>query len=329
MKATLLSVVGLSLAAVSQGEVRLAVDTALPSYRATGVKGALKIVGPEWLARPVKAVAEGFIKLEPGANIEIAALSDEEARRALPTAAPVVIRYDEFLNASELAEFKKAHGYEPLAVRFAEGHFERTDGPTAVAVFVPKDNPLDKLTLAQLDAIFSQTRRRGYPEDLTTWGQLGLTGEWADKPIHLYGRNVGHHVYLYFEDRVLKGGAHKTTYQGKEPSPAAIAAIAGDRYGIGYVSMGRATPEVRKVALAETEQGPYVLPEPETVANGTYPLVRYLWMFVDRARGKPVDPVAKAFLQFAWSREGQEIALQQGYVPIRAKALEEERARLD
>lgn len=333
MKASLVAVVGLALARLWQGEAKLVVDATLPPYRPTGVVGAgATLVGPYWLARPVIALALKFNELEPRASVRVLALAGAEARQTSPASAPAMVRYDEVLTAPELAQFEKTRGYQPLSVRVALGHFDREDGPTAIGIYVHKDNPLDKLTLAQLDAVFSRTRARGYAQDITKWGQLGLEGDWAERPITLYGRPPGHNVGLFFQDRVLRGGELKSAFQAKSPSPAVIASIVADRSGIGYVGLGHGlrNPEgIRPIALAEQQSGPYVPPEPGTVVSGTYPLARYLSMFLDRRPGKPIDPTLKEFLRFVWTREGQDVLLKQGYLPMAAKTVEREWVRVE
>jgi phosphate transport system substrate-binding protein len=333
MKAGLLGAAGIALAALLPGELQVAVDPALPSYRPTGVVGvAATLVGPYWLARSVIALALKFNELEPRASVRVLAVAGAEAKQTMPAAAPAMIRFDEVLTGPELAQFEQARGHQPLRVRVALGHFDRDDGPTAIGIYVHKDNPLDKLTLAQLDAVFSRTRARGYAQDITRWGELGLKGDWAEKPINLYGRPADHNVGLFFQERVLKGGERKSGFQGKTPSPAVLASVAGDRYGIGYAGLGYGlrNPEgIRLVALAEEQAGPYIAAEPGTVVSGTYPLVRYISMFLDRVPGQPVDPMVKEFLRFVWSREGQDVLLKQGYLPMSPKTVEEERARVE
>ena len=223
------------------------------------------------------------------------------------------------MKAEEIDEFEKKYGYPPSMVRVA------VDG---LAVYVNKDNPLEKLTLQQIDSIFSKTRKRG-GKDVKTWGDLGLTGDWAAKPISLYGRNSASGTYGYFKEHALDKGDYKDTVKEQPGSASVVQGVTEDRYGIGYSGIGYRTSGVKAVALAETDAGPYSSGSYEDVVGDKYPLHRFLYVYVNKAPGKQLDPIVKEFLKLILSKEGQEVVVKDGYLPLTPKVVQEELAKLN
>jgi phosphate transport system substrate-binding protein len=224
------------------------------------------------------------------------------------------------MKPTEIDEFEKKFGYKPTELRTS---FD------ALAIYVHKDNPLASLTLAQADAIFSKTRKRGAAKDISTWGDLGLTGDWAARPISLYGRNSASGTYGFFKDHVLKNGDYKDTVKEQPGSASVVQGVTNDRYGIGYSGIGYRTSGVRIVPLAESDGGPTSEGSYEDVVSKKYPLARYLYVYVNKAPGKPLDPLVKEFLKLVSSREGQEVVVKDGYLPLTAAIVAEELRKVD
>jgi phosphate transport system substrate-binding protein len=219
------------------------------------------------------------------------------------------------MKGTEIDGFEKKYGYKPTAIRTSVD---------ALAVFVNKDNPIKCMTLAQVDAVFSKSRRAGYKEDVKTWSQLGLTGEWASKPISLYGRNSASGTYGFFKDHTLKNGDFKDEVKEQPGSASVVQGVTVDRYGMGYSGIGYATAGVRAVPLAEKEGGKCFEADPDNAYSGSYPLSRFLYVYVNKAPGKALDPLTREFLKLVLSKEGQEVVIKDGYFPITAGVAKEE-----
>jgi phosphate transport system substrate-binding protein len=224
------------------------------------------------------------------------------------------------MKPSEIDQFEKKFGYKPSEIRTS---FD------ALAVYVHRDNPLDRLTLAQVDAAFSKTRKRGHPKDVTTWGDLGLTGDWAVRPLSLYGRNSASGTYGFFKEHVLQNGDYKDTVKEQPGSASVVQGVTNDRYGMGYSGIGYKTSGVKALALAEKEAGDFSSGAYDHVVSGKYPLARFLYIYINKAPGKPLDPLAREFLKLVSSREGQEVVVKDGYLPLTAAIVAEERRKIE
>jgi phosphate transport system substrate-binding protein len=221
------------------------------------------------------------------------------------------------MRATEIDQFESKFGYKPTEIRTAYD---------ALAVYVSKDNPLEKLSLAQVDAVFSKTRRRA-GKNVATWGDLGLTGDWASRPISLYGRNSASGTYGFFKEHVLQNGDYKDQVKEQPGSASVVQGVTEDRFGIGYSGIGYRTSGVKVLALAETDafsSGSY-----DDVKTGKYPLARFLFVYINKAPGKPLDPLVKEYVKLILSREGQEVAIKDGYLPLPASIVKEELAKLE
>jgi phosphate transport system substrate-binding protein len=197
----------------------------------------------------------------------------------------------------------------------------------ALAVFVNKDNPIKCLTFEQVDAIFSKSRRYGYKEDLKTWGQLGMPGDWANRPISLYGRNSASGTYGFFKEHALKNGDYKDEVKEQPGSASVVQGVTVDRYSIGYSGIGYATAGVRAVPIAEKAGDPCVEATADNAYAGTYPLARFLYVYVNKAPGKSLDPLTQEFVKLVVSKQGQEVVVKDGYFPIPASIAKEEMAK--
>jgi phosphate transport system substrate-binding protein len=223
------------------------------------------------------------------------------------------------MKGSEIDAFEKKYGYKPTELRTSLD---------ALAFYVHKDNPLKCLTLQQVDAIFSKTRRGGYKEDVKTWGQLGLTGEWANKPISLYGRNSASGTYGFFKEVALFKGDYKDEVKEQPGSASVVQGVTNDRFAAGYSGIGYITSGVRAVPLAEKAGGKCVETTPEAVASGDYPLGRFLYVYINKAPNRQLEPVVREFAKFIFTREGQEVVVKDGYYPVPETVAAKERAKV-
>ena len=222
------------------------------------------------------------------------------------------------MKAEEISKFETKFGYKPTAIRTALD---------ALAVYVHKDNPIASLTLAQVDAIFSSTRKGGAPSDVTTWGQLGLTGDWAGKPISLYGRNSASGTYGYFKEHVLSKGDYKATVKEQPGSAAVVQGVSADLGGCGYSGIGYKTSGVRAVPIVGKDGKPYDASD-DNVYSGKYGISRPLLVYVNRAPGQALAPATREFLLYVLSKEGQQVVAKDGYVPLLERVAGEERRKI-
>jgi len=283
--------------------IALEVDPALPAYQpAKDISGKLHSAGMDALNNLMTFWAEGFITLHPTVNITIegtggclipwVALTDGTAQLA-PMSRP--------MRPTEIAFFENKWGYPPTAIVVAVD---------ALAVFVHQDNPLPSLTLTQVDSIFSATCKRG-GAPVATWGDLGLTGEWSAKPLSLHGRNSASGTYGFFKQLALANGDFKPTVAQLPGSSAVVKGVAGDPGSIGYSGAGYLTTGIRAVPISDG--GPAVAPSHESAVDGSYPLKRHLYIYIN-AEAK--NPLISEFIRFALSKPGQEIVAKDGYYPL-------------
>jgi phosphate transport system substrate-binding protein len=297
------------------------VDPGVPVYaKSSGVAGNLSSVGSDTMNNLMTLWAEGFGGVYPNVKVQIEGKGSSTAPPALIGGTAQFGPMSRTMKASEIDEFEKKFGYKPLGIRVA------IDG---LSVFVNKDNPLNQLTLQQVDAIFSKNRSCGASSEVRTWGELGLTGTWADKPVSLYGRNSASGTYGYFKEHALCKGDYKDTVKEQPGSASVVQGIEKDLYGIGYSGIGYKTSGVKALALAAKPGQPFVTDEFENVLAGKYPLSRFLYVYVNRKPGEPLDPTVKQFLTYALSRAGQEVVVKDGYLPMTAKMVAEELKKLD
>ena len=315
---------GLTLVALSapvafaSGPPRL--DPALREYKSvSGVSGNISSIGSDTLNNLMTLWAENFNKFYPSARIQIEGKGSSTAPPALISGTAQLGPMSREMKGTEIDAFEKRYGYKPTPIR---------SSVDALAVFVNKDNPLTCMTLAQVDAVFSKSRRAGHKEDIKTWDQLGLTGEWAGKPISLYGRNSASGTYGFFKEHTLKNGDYKDSVKEQPGSASVVQGITVDRFAIGYSGIGYATAGVRAVPLATKEGAKCYEANPENSYAGTYPLSRFLYVYVNRAPGKALDPLTREFVKLMLSREGQEVVIKDGYFPIPATIAKEELAKV-
>ena len=297
------------------------VDERIPKYKKTiGISGNANSIGSDTMNNLMALWLEEFKKYYPMVNIQIEGKGSSTAPPALIEGTAQFGPMSRKMKAKEVDAFESKYGFKPTTIRTSLD---------ALAVFVQKDNPLDCIDLEQLDAIFSKTRKRNYPEDITTWGQLGLTGEWANKPISIYGRNSASGTYGFFKDHVLDKGDYKDTVKEQPGSASVVQGITEDKYGIGYSGIGYKTSGVKVLKLSEKKGSTCYDGEYDNVISGKYPLSRYLYINIVKYPNKPLDPMVKEFLKFVLSYEGQQVVIKDGYLPLPYEIIEEELKKLD
>jgi phosphate transport system substrate-binding protein len=292
------------------------VDPGLTPYKATsGISGNISSVGSDTLNNLMTFWAEQFAKYYPNAKVQIEGKGSSTAPPALIGGTAQLGPMSREMKGSEIDQFEKKYGYKPVGLRTSVD---------ALAVFVNKDNPIKCMSLAQVDAAFSKSRRRGAKDDVVTWGQLGLTGEWASKPISLYGRNSASGTYGFFKEHSLKNGDYKDSVKEQPGSASVVQGVTVDRFAMGYSGIGYATAGVRAVPLTDKDGGKCVEATAENAYSGSYPLSRFLYVYVNKAPGKPLAPMVREFARLMLSREGQEAVVKDGYFPIPAQVAKEE-----
>jgi phosphate transport system substrate-binding protein len=288
------------------------VDAKIAKYKSTaGVAGNLSSIGSDTLNNLMTYWAEGFKKKYPNVNIQIEGKGSTTAPPALIAGSAQLGPMSRIMKSSEVEAFEKKYGYKPTKIGVALD---------SLAVFVNKDNPIKSLSLDEVDAIFSSTHKRGLA-DVTTWGQLGVTGKLAPKPISLYGRNSASGTYGYFKEHTLKKGDYKNSVKEQPGSASVVEGVAHDIAGIGYSGIGYATSGVRALPLSDKKGGHAEAANYQNVLSGKYPLSRMLYIYVAKKPGQPLPKVVEEFLKFALSREGQEIVVKDGYDPLTAQMI--------
>jgi phosphate transport system substrate-binding protein len=310
-----------ALCATAAFAATVKLDPGLAAYRpVSGVSGNLSSVGSDSLNNLMTLWAETFNKHYPNAKVQIEGKGSSTAPPALISGTAQLGPMSRAMKGTEVDQFEKKYGYKPTVIRTSVD---------ALAVFVHKDNPIKCLAMSQVDAVFSKSRRSGAKEDIATWGQLGLTGEWASKPVSLYGRNSASGTYGFFKEHALKNGDFKDQVKEQPGSASVVQGITVDRFAMGYSGIGYATAGVRAVPIAEKEGGRCVEAEADNAYAGTYPLARFLYVYVNKAPGKPLDPITREFVKLMVSKDGQEAVIKDGYFPIPASIAKEELAKVE
>ena len=299
-----------------------AVDAAIAPYQSrSGVSGNLDSIGSDTLNNLMTLWAESFRKLYPSVRIQVEGKGSSTAQPALIAGSAQLGPMSREMKPTEIDEFEKAFGYPPTRIRV---------GVDALAVYVNKDNPLERLTLPQLDAIFSKTRTCGTRQAIDTWGDAGLAeSTWASRPISLYGRNSASGTYGFFKEVALCGGDFRDTVKEQPGSASVVQGVAEELAGVGYSGIGYRTSGVKTLEIARKEGDPFVSVEPANVLAGRYPLARFLYIYLNRAPGRPLSPTVEQFLRFVLSRQGQEAVVKDGYLPLPARIVGQELEQLD
>jgi phosphate transport system substrate-binding protein len=308
--------VGLVLLLGGGATAQVQVDPGLATYKPVGgVSGNISSVGSDTLNNLMTFWAELFGKYYPNAKLQIEGKGSSTAPPALISGTAQLGPMSREMKGTEIDAFEKKYGHKPIGLRTSVD---------ALAVFVNKDNPIKCLSLSQVDAIFSKSRRRGAKDDVTTWGQLGLNGEWASKPISLYGRNSASGTYGFFKEHSLKNADFKDSVKEQPGSASVVQGITVDRFAMGYSGIGYATAGVRAVPLTEKDGGKCIEATADNSYSGSYLLSRFLYVYINKAPGKALDPLVREFARVMFSKEGQEAVVKDGYFPVPASVAKEE-----
>jgi len=293
-------------AAHAQDDVKL--DADLPDYKpVSGISGNLNSIGSDTLNNLMTFWVEGFAKFYPNVKIQVEGKGSSTAPPALISGTAQLGPMSRKMKAEEVDAFEKKYGYKPRMIAVAQ------DG---LAVYVNKDNPIESLTMQQVDAIFSSTKKRG-GKDVSKWGGLGLPGDWANKPISLYGRNSASGTYGFFKEHVLDKGDYKSSVKEQPGSASVVQGVENDLGGIGYSGIGYKTSGVK--ALAISYKGGPIPPTQANVDNQSYPISRYLYIYINVNPASGPDPIVKEFIKFVLSKNGQDDTIKDGYFPLPAK----------
>ncbi|MEL0097711.1 MAG: phosphate ABC transporter substrate-binding protein [Planctomycetaceae bacterium] len=283
------------------------VDNSLKDYTpVAGVAGTIKSVGSDTMNNMMTLWSEGFLKYYPNVRVEIEGKGSSTAPPALISGTSTFGPMSRKMKDAEVDAFEKQYGYKPTQIGTSID---------MLAVYVNKDNPVKGLSLAQVDAIFSSTRKLGLNE-IVNWEQVDVDGLGA---VSLYGRNSASGTYGYFKKNVLGDGDYKASVKEQPGSASVVQGIASDKAGIGYSGIGYKTADVRAVPLASEDGQEAVPATAEFAYSGDYPLARFLWLSVNYKPGSQLDPLRREFLKYIFSRQGQEAVIKDGYFPVNAK----------
>ena len=323
----------------AEPEHNLKVDPALPSWQPGEVKSEpeedLNIVGADIMDEIVLGWVKIFRKQYPR-------LSVTEDLRASGAGAPGLVSgkgdlapVGREMFPAEVQSFVDKYGYKPLAIKVATGSVGSLGKTASSVILVDKDNPIDCLSLPQLDAVYSKTRKLGYKE-VNSWGDLGAKGEWANRQIHLYGLKPVNGIEQYFKMVAMDGGEYKDNIQfvkGKGFTHAFTVAaedMATHPGGLTYALLANVRPNVKVLSLSWKDGGTCYQPNVENVYSHKYPFSRYVYIYVNRAPGKPLPPKVTEFLKLVLSREGQQVvADERVFIPLQPEVVHEELRKLE
>ncbi len=284
------------------------VDPAWKSYsQVSGVSGNLNSIGSDTLNNLMTLWAEGFRKEYPNVKIQIEGKGSSTAPPALIEGTAQVGPMSRQMKAKEMDKFEAKFGYKPTSFPVAVD---------ALAVYVNKDNPVKCLSMEEVDAAFSKTRRRGHSVNIDTWGKAGLDGNWKSTRVSLYGRNSASGTYGFFKKKVLKKGDYKDEVKEQPGSASVVQGVTEDRGGLGYSGIGYRTSGVRAIPLSAKSGAGCYDPTFANASVGKYPLARFLYLYVNKAPGKPLPPLVSEFLKYVYSTAGQNIVIKDGYFPL-------------
>jgi phosphate transport system substrate-binding protein len=295
------------------------VDPSVPQYeKVSNVSGNLAGVGSDTLLNMMTMWNEEFKKVYPNVTTSYVGKGSGTAPPALIEGTAQVGPMSRKMKDKELDEFEKAYGFKPTTLNVAVD---------CVAVFVNDENPVKGLTMPQLDCIFSQTQNSGY-RNITEWGQVGLKGDWENKPISLYGRNSVSGTYGFFKKHALFKGDFKDSVKEQPGSAAVVNAVANDLGAIGYSGIGYKTADVRALPIAENHEEPLYEPTFENALAGKYPLGRTLMINVVKKPNEPLPKLVQEFIKFVLSKQGQQVVVDDGFGPLSPEQIKKELAKV-
>ena len=311
-----LALLGSAVSMVSSASAMADVDAALPDYqKSSGIAGKISSVGSDTLANLMTLWAEEFKREYPNVMIQIQAAGSSTAPPALTEGTSSFGPMSRKMKDKENAAFEAKYGYKATPIRVAID---------ALAVYVHKDNPIEGLSIPEVDAIFSATRKCGHVEDINSWSQLGSNlGN-----IQLYGRNSVSGTYGYFKKKALCKGDYKDQVNEQPGSASVVQGVTKSLNGLGYSGIGYKTSGVKALALTKKPDGKMIAATKANAANGTYPLSRYLYVYVNKAPNKPLAPIDREFIKMVLSKTGQKVVVKDGYVPLPVAVVEKELAKI-
>jgi phosphate transport system substrate-binding protein len=299
----------------------ITLDPALKGYvKVSGVSGNVNSIGSDTLNNLMTLWAEGFRKQYPNVKIQIEGKGSSTAPPALIEGTAQLGPMSRTMKNTEIDAFERKFRYKPTAIPVAID---------ALAIYVNKDNPVKGLTMAQLDAIFSKSRRWGHNENIQLWKQTGLNDDFGNSPISIYGRNSASGTYGFFKEHALKNGDYKDEVHEQPGSASVVQSVSEDEAGIGYSGIGYLTSNVRAVPLAEQDGMPFKEANQHNAANGSYPLWRHLYLYVNKMPNTPLDPIIGEFIKFIYSKDGQHVVIKDGFFPLKAETIQKELKKLD
>jgi len=310
----------LAVPALFAGE-GMKVDENLKTYqKVSGVSGNVNSIGSDTLNNLMALWSESFKKQYPNVVVQVEGKGSSTAPPALIEGVSQLGPMSRKMKKEEIEKFEKKLGYKPTPIGVALD---------ALAVYVHKDNPVESLSLPEVDAIFSKTLKGGHGKEITSWGQLGLKGDLANKPISLFGRNSASGTYGYFKKHALFKGDYKDSVKEQPGSASVVMGITEDITGIGYSGIGYKTSGVKTVKLSRKDGDEAFNATADNVLEKKYPLGRMLYIYVNKKPNEPLQPVVKEFLKFVLSKEGQKIVAKDGYIPLPAQIAEKQAAALN
>ncbi len=270
------------------------------------MSGSINSIGSDTLNNLMTLWAEGFRSEYPNVSVEIQGAGSGTAPPALVEGTANFGPMSRPMRGTEIEEFEDNYGYEPTPIRGAID---------ALGVFVHQDNPLECVTMEQVDAMFSSTRSGGADAAIETWGDAGLDGDWADRSLAMYGRNSASGTYGYFRDVALFGGDYSADVREQPGSSTVIQGVASDINGVGYSGIGYATADVKALEI-QGDDGECYAPTAENAVSGDYPIARFLYIYVNKDPNEDLDPLRAEFVRYVYSRQGQEDVVRAGFFPV-------------
>jgi phosphate transport system substrate-binding protein len=301
-------------------------DPALPHFvAAPSIFGHLTSVGTDTMDNLMKLWIAGFQQHEPAVAIDLQSQASMSVPAALTAGVAQLAPLSRELNPSEVEAFRAKHGYAPTEIAVALGSYRTPTRTVALTFYVNDANPIAQLNLQQLDAMWCTTLHRGAKQPITEWGQLGLTGDWAHRPIHLVGVLPPDGVPNFITRRICNGGVLRDGILGeKNGGPTSVLTrivdeVAKDPNAIGYAGFHNRQPNTHPLLIADTAAGPYYAGTFDEVRTATYPLTRLVYIYVDRPPNVPLAPPVREFLRYILSLEGQRAVEQEGiFMPLPA-----------
>lgn len=302
--------------------VAFALDASLPDYETVPgifVFGDINSVGSDSLNREMELWAAGFTAKYPGINFKIEGKGSATAPPALRNGEAQLAPMSRPMSDDELAAFEQKYGYKPTRITVAVD---------ALAIYVNDENPIQCLTIEQLDRMFSSTRKASGGNSIETWGDVGLTGEWASHPITLFGRNTISGTYEFFRQKVLSNGNYKNSVKLEVGSQEVVQSVVNDKYAVGYSGIGYKANGVRAVPVSVHFGQTCYSASAEDTYSGKYPISRFLYIYLNKKPGEPLPAPQAEFIKYVLSRDGQVQTEKGGYFPIMSELRENELKKL-